>query len=122
MRKASAFVGMTGQWIYSIGYIETLKSHLKSIKVNSIECEVLIINWVQCPSHHPGLHLVLFVRQQLQLDVRVTEKFDCEPISDSSFLTLNYQQKKKNHDNNNLHLEYILKKIYSERSLPWKRG
>ena len=40
--------------------------------MNSIEREVLLINRVDCPPHHPGLHLVVLLWQQLQLDVGVS--------------------------------------------------
>ena len=54
--------------------------YLKSIEVNSIESENFIINWVQGPSHQPGLYFVLFIWQQLQLDVKVAAKVDSEII------------------------------------------
>ncbi len=41
------------------------------VKVDAIEGKVLVVGWVDCSSHHPGLDLVLLFGQQLELHVRV---------------------------------------------------
>ena len=46
-------------------------SHRQLVEVDAIEGEVLVVDWVEGAPHHPGLHLVLLLGQQLQLDVRV---------------------------------------------------
>jgi hypothetical protein len=43
------------------------------VEVNPVEGEVFIVNRIQSSSHHSGLHLVLLLRQQLELHVGVAE-------------------------------------------------
>merc|ERR1719234_1152783 len=46
------------------------------VEVNSIECEILIINWIQGATNNSSLNLMLFLRQQLQLHIGVAQFVD----------------------------------------------
>ena len=45
------------------------------VEVDTVEGEVLIVDRVESSPQDPGLHLVLLLWQQLQLDIRVTKMF-----------------------------------------------
>ena len=46
-------------------------SHRQLVEVDAIEGEVLVVDRVEGAPDHPGLHLVLLLGEELQLDVRV---------------------------------------------------
>ena len=45
------------------------------VEVDAVKGEVLIVDRVESSPQDPGLHLVLLLWQQLQLDIRVAECF-----------------------------------------------
>lgn len=44
---------------------------LQIVHVQAVECEVLVVNRIPGVAHHASLNLVLLVRQQLQLHIRI---------------------------------------------------
>lgn len=47
-------------------------SYLQLVRIDSIECKVLVVDRVAGLPEHSGLDFVLLVRKKLELDVRVT--------------------------------------------------
>ncbi len=50
-----------------------LLTHRQLGELNPVESEVLVVDRVQSPPHHPGLHLVLLLGQELELHVRIAK-------------------------------------------------
>ena len=50
---------------------EATVAYRQLVEMNPVECEVLIVNWIQRSPHYPCLHLMLFFWQQLQFHVGI---------------------------------------------------
>ena len=51
-----------------------LITYFQLVKVYTIKSKILIVNWIQCSSHNTSFHFVLFFRQQLQFNIRITKE------------------------------------------------
>jgi hypothetical protein len=49
------------------------RNYLQLVELHAVEGEVLVVDGVERAPHHPRLHLVLLLGQQLQLYVGIAE-------------------------------------------------
>ena len=47
------------------------ETDLQLILSDAVESEILVVDWMECSAEDASLHLVMFIRQQLELDVRI---------------------------------------------------
>ena len=61
-------------------------THRQLVKVDPVEGEVLVVDGIECPPHHPGLYLVLLLGQQLEFHVRIAEERKLAAVVNALFI------------------------------------